>query len=212
MATGPFERLPRGRHNLSRQEVEESQRERIMRAMSEAVGEIGYVKTTVAEVLRRAGVSRETFYEQFSDKHECFMAAFERAAAEMVSRMTSAAETVEATGGSTEERVSMMLASYLGLVAEEPGIARTYYVEVYAAGQDAIEHRVEIQLRTVELMLGIINVKPEDRFTVQAAMAAVGAVVTQIVSLGQAEHAVHLQPELLKFVLATLRGLDPDLV
>ena len=54
-----------------------------MRAMAEAVGEIGYVKTTVAEVLRRAGVSRETFYATYKDKHDCFMAAFDRAAAEL---------------------------------------------------------------------------------------------------------------------------------
>jgi AcrR family transcriptional regulator len=209
---GPFERLPRGRHKLSREEVESDQRERIMRAMSESVGEIGYVKTTVAHVLKRAGVSRDTFYSQFSDKHDCFMASFERAADEMVNRMQAAVEQVNETGGSAEERVSMVLASFLGLVAEEPDIARTYYVEVYAAGQDAIEHRVEIQLRTVELMQGMLDIKPEDRFAVQATMAAIGAIITQVVSLGQAENAVFLQKDLLKFILAALRGIDPDLV
>lgn len=207
-----LEKLPRGRHKLSREEVEASQRERMMRAMAEAVGEIGYAKTTVAEVLRRAGVSRETFYVQFADKHACFLAAFDRAAKEMVDRMTSAVEQVNAAGGSEQERISMMLASYLGLVAEEPGIARTYYVEVYAAGQQAIEHRVEIQMQLVDLMLSMINVKPADRFTLQATMAGIGAVVTQVVSLGQAENVMHLQPQLLKYVLTTLRGIDGDLV
>lgn len=208
---GPFERLPRGRHKLSREEVESDQRERIMRAMSESVGEIGYVKTTVAHVLKRAGVSRDTFYSQFADKHDCFMASFERAADEMVNRMQSAVDRLDETDGSLEERVSLILASFLGLVAEEPDIARTYYVEVYAAGQDAIEHRVEIQLRTVELMQGMLEIKPEDRFAIQATMAAIGAVITQVVSLGQAENAVYLQKDLLKFVLAALRGIDPEL-
>ncbi len=208
----PFERLPRGRHNLSREEVESSQRERIMRAMSEAVGELGYNKATVAEVLKRAGVSRETFYAQFTDKHDCFMASFEQAADEMVRRITAAVEQVESTGGSKEEQISMILASFLGLVADEPAIARTFYVEVYAAGQDAIEHRVEIQMRTVELIMGVLDVRPQDRFAIQATLAAIGAIVTQVVSLGQAENAVHLQPELLKFVLAALRGLDSNLV
>ena len=50
----------------------------------------------------------------------------------------TAIEEVEASGGDEEERISKMLTSWLGLVAEEPGIARTYYVEVYAAGQEAI--------------------------------------------------------------------------
>jgi AcrR family transcriptional regulator len=206
-----YQRLPRGRHKLSRQEVEEDQRERIMRAMSEAVGEIGYVKTTVAEVLKRAGVSRETFYNQFDDKHDCFIASFDRAVTEMLNRVTAAIEEVEASGGDEAERISKMLTSWLGLVAEEPGIARTYYVEVYAAGQEAIEHRVAIQIQLVDRMLGILDVQKRDRFTLQATMAALGAIVTQVVSLGQAENAIHLQPQLLDFVLTTLRGIDAKL-
>lgn len=206
-----IDRLPRGRHKLTREQVESSQRERIMRAMAEAVGELGYVKTTVAVVLKRAGVSRETFYNQFSDKHECFIAAFDRAADEMVARIRVGVTKAEAAGSDEAERISLMLTRFLELIAEEPGIARTYYVEVYAAGQEAIEHRVAIQLQTVEMMLGLLNVRDEDRFTLQATMAAIGAVVTQAVSLGQAEHVVHLQPMLLKFVLTTLRGIDAEL-
>jgi AcrR family transcriptional regulator len=203
-----FERLPRGRHNLTREEVVSSQRERIMRAMAEAVGELGYVKTTVAEVLKRAGVSRETFYAQFADKHECFMAAFDRSAQEMIDRMESAFDDANVSGGSDEERISTMLTSFLNLLAEEPGIARTYYVEVYAAGQEAIEHRVAIQMNIVDLMMGMIEVADEDRFTLQATMAAIGAIVTQVVSLGQTENLPFLQPQLLAFVMNTLRGIS----
>lgn len=204
------ERLPRGRHKLSREEVESSQRERMMRAMSEAVGELGYVKTTVAEVLKRAGVSRETFYAQFSDKHDCFIAAFDRAAEEMVTRLRAAILEVEQSGGDQEQRISKMLMNFLELVAEEPEIARTFYVEVYAAGQEAIEHRVAIQMQMVDLMLGLIDLDESDRFTLQATMAGVGAVVTQVVSMGQAENVVQLQPQLLTYVLAALRGTGAD--
>jgi AcrR family transcriptional regulator len=208
-ATAQIERLPRGRHKLSREQVESSQRERIMRAMAEAVGELGYVKTTVAEVLKRAGVSRETFYAQFADKHECFIASFDRAADEMISRVRVAFAEVNELGGSEEERISLMLKRFLELLAEEPGIARTYYIEVYAAGQEAIEHRVAIQAGLVDIMLGLLTmVREEDRFTLQATMAAIGAIVTQVVSLGQTENLPHLQPQLLKFVMTTLRGLE----
>src|SRR2546422_8181420 len=71
------EKVPRGRHGLSREDVERSQRERMLRAMAEAVSELGYANTPVAEVLRRAGVSRETFYEQFANKEDCFLAAYD---------------------------------------------------------------------------------------------------------------------------------------
>jgi AcrR family transcriptional regulator len=206
-----LERLPRGRHNLTREQVEGSQRVRIMRAMAEAVGELGYVKTTVAEVLKRAGVSRETFYAQFADKHECFIAAFDRSAEEMIIRMRSAFDAARGFDGSEEERISMMLTSFLELIAEEPGIARTYYVEVYAAGQEAIEHRVTIQMEMVALMMGMVTVADEDRFTLQSTMAAIGAIVTQVISLGQTENVPFLQPQLLRFVMTTLRGINAEL-
>ena len=51
------EQLPRGRHRLTREQVTTSQRERMLVAMADAVAELGYAKTSVAEVIRRAGVS-----------------------------------------------------------------------------------------------------------------------------------------------------------
>src|SRR4030088_3435567 len=52
------EPLPRGRHRLSREQVERSQRGRMLAAMTDAVAEKGYVATTVAGVLARAHVAR----------------------------------------------------------------------------------------------------------------------------------------------------------
>src|SRR5688500_10815012 len=86
----PVEQLPRGRHGLSREEVAESQRERMLRAMAEAVSERGYAKTPVAEVLRRAGVSRETFYQHFANKDACFLDAFDYAAGILMTEMGEA--------------------------------------------------------------------------------------------------------------------------
>lgn len=203
-----YARLPRGRHGLSREQVEQSQQERMLRAMSEAVGELGYVKTTVAEVLRRAGVSRETFYANYKDKHDCFMQAFDRAADELVQRTRAAAEDAKAAGGTTDDVVSRMLMSFLELVAEEPEIARTYYVEVYAAGQEAVERRVAIQMAQADTVMGLIDFKEEQRFLVQVAMASLGAVVTQFVSLGQTEHVTSVHGQLLEFLRATFRGAD----
>src|SRR6195256_1200113 len=71
------QQLPRGRHRLSRDQVLASQRGRMLAAMAEAVAEKGYVGTAVADVIERAGVSRETFYEHFSSKEDCFLAAYD---------------------------------------------------------------------------------------------------------------------------------------
>jgi AcrR family transcriptional regulator len=69
--------LPRGRHAAPREVVWESQRDRMLAAMATAVGERGYAKVAVADVISRAGVSRKTFYEQFDNKLGCFLAAYD---------------------------------------------------------------------------------------------------------------------------------------
>src|SRR6185295_3864410 len=87
--TDPDRALPRGPHGLSRDEVERSQRRRLLQATTDVVAERGYVKTTVAHILERAGVSRATFYALFADREACFQAAY-AANAELVARVMAA--------------------------------------------------------------------------------------------------------------------------
>src|SRR5687768_6636573 len=69
--------LPRGRHAAAREIVWESQRERMLAAMAEAVAAKGYARVAVADVIALAGVSRKTFYEHFANKDACLLAAFD---------------------------------------------------------------------------------------------------------------------------------------
>jgi len=69
-------KLPSGRHGLPRDVVVRSQRERMVEAMIGVVAEKGYTDATVADIISTAGVSRATFYEQFADKEDCFIAAY----------------------------------------------------------------------------------------------------------------------------------------
>ena len=78
------EPLPRGRHKLAAEAVRNSQRARIVRAMLECVGRDGYEATTVPQVVATARVSRNAFYEFFADKADCFIAACDEAAQELL--------------------------------------------------------------------------------------------------------------------------------
>src|SRR5690349_19143195 len=128
------DQLPRGRHGIPREEVLASQRGRMLWAMADAVAQRGYVKVTVADVLRGAGVSRETFYEHFKDKEECFLAALEGAAQLLTGEVRDAVGAV----ASPAEGLEAMLGAYLETMAREPVAARTFLIEVYGAGQRAI--------------------------------------------------------------------------
>ena len=65
--------LPRGRSRLPVLAVQASQRERLVRAVVAAVAESGYPAVTVADIVRRARVSRAAFYTHFTDKEDCFL-------------------------------------------------------------------------------------------------------------------------------------------
>src|SRR5688572_28032972 len=83
-------RLPGVTHGLNRDVVVAFQRTRLLEAVGRAVAERGYAAETIDDVVRRAGVSKKTFYEHFADKEECFLAAYEAASEELLERVREA--------------------------------------------------------------------------------------------------------------------------
>jgi len=111
-------------------------RERILVAMAEVVAKRGYQGTTIEHIVKRAGVSRATFYEHFENREDCLLAGFADAAVELQSRMEAAA----AEAAAWPERVRAALAAFLDYSAANPAIARTCIVESVTAGPVAMEH------------------------------------------------------------------------
>src|SRR3954468_9162938 len=74
-------KLPPGRHLVPSDFVTQNQRERMLLATAELVAERGYQKTTIELIAKTARVALSTFYEQFSSKEECFLAAFDETVA-----------------------------------------------------------------------------------------------------------------------------------
>ena len=167
--------LPRGRHSLTREQVAASQRARMMMGMAEAMTEKGYVGTTVADVLTRAGVSRETFYQQFDSKLDCFLSAFDAARDILFARLASLVDV----DGAPLQRFDQLLTGYLEALAEEPALARLFLVEVVAAGPPAVERRKAVQHRIVEVLANVLEVESKrGRFACEMLVAAVSSMVT----------------------------------
>jgi AcrR family transcriptional regulator len=127
------QRLPRGRHGLPRRFIVHNQRERMLLAVAEAVAEQGYPATTVADIIARARLSRRTFYEHFSDKEECFLAAYDTVVEQLLAGVGHAYEQAD---GWTQ-KVHDGLRAFLGALKAEPAFARMCIVEVVAAGPEA---------------------------------------------------------------------------
>ncbi|MBB4663337.1 TetR/AcrR family transcriptional regulator [Conexibacter arvalis] len=103
-------------------------------AVAEAVAEQGYATTTVADIIARARLSRRTFYEHFTDKEECFLAAYDTVVEQMLAGVGKAYE-----GGGSEwtRRVYEGLEAFIQYLVDEPAFARMCIVEVVAAGPEA---------------------------------------------------------------------------
>jgi AcrR family transcriptional regulator len=129
-----------GSGSLSRNEVEDIQRARIVSAMVEVAAEVGYIGAVVAPVVARAGVSRRTFYELFEGREDCFLAAFEWGVEQ------ARDVTVEAYGSqrSWRERVRHALAALLVLLDAEPELARACVIEALGAGKLVLERRARV--------------------------------------------------------------------
>jgi AcrR family transcriptional regulator len=128
-------RLPPGRHGLPREFVTRNQRERLIAGLAEAVAENGYAGTTIAHITKHAAVSRRTFYEHFSSKDECFVAAYDMVMSELNQRVGEAFEQEE----EWPQAVRAGIAAMLGFLTAEPHLARLSMVEALVAGPVVVE-------------------------------------------------------------------------
>jgi AcrR family transcriptional regulator len=131
------DQIPGGRHGLAPEQVAESQRSRILTAMTEAVGRDGYQNARVADVISHAGVSRKTFYEHFEDKEHCFIAAYQQGLARLLSVTLEAFEAQD----DWVDQLRAGLTALLNALAYDSSTARMCFVEVLAAGPKAVEVR-----------------------------------------------------------------------
>jgi AcrR family transcriptional regulator/DNA-binding MarR family transcriptional regulator len=120
--------------------VPEFQRTRLLDAAFAVVSEDGYRRMTARRVSGRAGVSNKTFYDLFSDREDCFLAAFDYAVEEL------AAVVLPEWEGEQEwaTRVRAGLAALLGFLDGEPALRRLVFVEALGAGPRVLGRRVEV--------------------------------------------------------------------
>ena len=123
------ERLPKGPHGLTREQVQGSQRQRILDAILDVVGEHGYAAATVAHVTKAAGISRTTFYEQFRSKQDAFLNAYDEFGEQFLADIAGATATTPAEVLSTQPPSG---SSDWG--RRRPLACRAFLVEIHAVG------------------------------------------------------------------------------
>lgn len=98
----------------------------------------GYAGLTVAHLIDHAGVSRSTFYEHFSNRDECFLAALKSLGEDLIARL----EEVETSDGEGTGPLVEAICAYVG---DDPDDARVLFSESLAAGPESLEFREHLR-------------------------------------------------------------------
>lgn len=187
--------LPRGPHRLSREQVADNQRLRLMGAMIDAVGEQGYARTTVAHVTARAGVSRKAFYEHFANKQACLLDTYDALARESVERVTAA----WGTQGETVANARSAIGALFEWAMENPGALRLVLMEVGATGPAGIARREQL-LGDFEAMLrATLGLPPGPNPVLRAVIGGLNKVLYARADGGRHEELLGLVPSLVQW-------------
>ena len=120
--------------------VSELQRTRILDAAFALVAEQGYRRMAARKVAERAGVSPKTFYDLFSDREDCFLAAFDQA----VEELAAVARVAYEGEGEWVARVRAGLGALLDFLDREPECCRLVFVEALGAGPRVLARRAQV--------------------------------------------------------------------
>jgi AcrR family transcriptional regulator len=176
------------------------QRQRLLRAAASEFAERGYAGASSESISKRAGMSKATFYEHFSNKEECILALFDRAGEVIVSGMAEAARGVGPNDA--RERMRAATRAFLTVLSEHPEFAQTLLVEIIGAGPKAAGRRDQIIQVFADRLdaenaeaarRGLIErfASPHDAFAV---MGAIIELVSRHVRLDNPKDALELAP------------------
>lgn len=182
--------------------VAEDQRRRLLEALPRAISENGFEAMTVEHIVKLAEVRRNSFYEQFENKLDCFSAAYEIAQEKLLGVLTFQCYTKV---GSVD-RIDAALGAGLELLGADPALARLIVIEAPAAGAELASRHHE-WLDRYGRMLRFASVGGEGAPAPGPGVepAVVGGIVSRIKQLLLADEGQGLpglRPELLQFALS----------
>jgi AcrR family transcriptional regulator len=124
---------PMGAETISRAELAEHQRDRVLSNAIPFFARRGYQSSSVDDLLAAAKVGVGNFYSLFTGKEECFLACFDRVLGEVRRRI------VAATQGEPDwdRRGYLRIGAVVDYLCEEPLDARIILVEAQCAGAEA---------------------------------------------------------------------------
>jgi AcrR family transcriptional regulator len=200
--------LPGGHHGLTREQIVDSQRERLLGAIAEEVAAKGYRATTITDVVKSASVSTRDFYELFTGKEDCFLAAFDA----LRDHLQELIETAVAAEDDWSHQTIAALRVGIDFFAAEPDLARLCLLEsVSATPKIAIRFREAVLACVPALALGRAELDDPDAMLPETEDAILGGIVsmmTRAIIANDAGSLPNLLPDLVDFTLSPYLGAE----
>jgi AcrR family transcriptional regulator len=197
-----------GATGLPREHVETSQRQRLVHGVTVAVAERGLALATISDITTRAGVSKKTFYEHFEDKLACFLAAYDHGSMAMLEQTAAAAARARADGLDATAQLRAGTHAYLEFLVFEEPYARTFCLEMLAAGPEAVARHRACRDGFARSLQAWHDVNHPGRtlspFHFEAATGVVYETSTSRVAAGRAKELFDVEDDLVAAQLAIL--------
>lgn len=182
---------------------EQSQRQRIIDAMIDSCAEKTYAATTIADIVKRASISRTTFYKRFPNKRACFDGALEDC---LEALQTAASEACD-QADRPAEALRKAVTAILDLMADKPALAQLVLGDAMTVEPAIVDRYRELVIPAVE---GLWNGDgPEQPHTDPAlAFGRVQVLIFSQIAAGHTKRLPELLPEIVYIGLLPMAGHD----
>jgi AcrR family transcriptional regulator len=183
-------------------DIRVSQRRRIVEAMIESCAEKTYAGTTIADIVRRASISRTTFYKRVGDKRRCFEAALDFC----IEALQAAAAESRSPTDSPPEAVRKAVARMLELMAERPSLGHLAIAESVSVEPATIERYRRMLIPALEGLWDSAGVPKQSHTDPRLAFGRAQVLIFDRIVTGRTRELPELLPEIVYISLLPFAG------
>ena len=183
-------------------------KQRLLKAAASLLASQGYADVSVADMVRKAAVSKRTFYQHFTNKEQCCLTLFQELADSALLLMARAADPRLPL----RERFDIAINGYLGHLSRGQGLARALFIDIHHMGPSGrlLRRRVIDRMATFvqETVAGAEAPRVADRHRAVAAVGALHELVLQHIEVGDAADLSVIAPQCVDTVMALVTASD----
>lgn len=198
--------LPRGRTSLLTEETREKQQRRLVKAAISAFAEKGFTATTITDIVKRARVSKQVFYEIFENKEDCFLAADALGRKALFEQVLS---DIKLESNDADQWIRSSVRAYLHLCNSEQDFTKAWAIEFPNAGNRCREQRnlffAELGKRLKSIHTVIKKTQPDQWVAVpdlfyDAAIGGAYEIIFRYICQNKFTELLDLEDDLINFI------------